>query len=230
MFISAIRLVPVPPLEPPFDDQRGPDEWPLMPPEAGAQLTLQWPQRDQPRMAPAGAGARATAGMMPSAANGPSQAAWHATLLFLGRCQEILNGYRPAAHLRPLSAPAQAQSIVDHVTTVARRTAMWQRAAPAAGRTGPGGRPGMVGRVVPGGRSGVVSRRRVHVCEPRVGVAEATAVLSQGSRSWAVAFRLERRGAVWLCTAFTDVTQRPAEISQQTDEVARRPAEVAGRR
>jgi Family of unknown function (DUF6459) len=61
----------------------------------------------------------------------------------------------------------------------------------------------------PGGRAGPVARRRVHVCEPRPGAAEAMAVLSQESRTWAVAFRLERRGTVWLCTAFTDVMQRP---------------------
>jgi hypothetical protein len=184
----AVRLVPAPPLEPPFDDQRT-ETFPLSP-EFGAQLTLQW----QPPATAAGDGSRddaADVALPPGATVRASPEAWHAALRFLDRCQEILNGYRPASHIRPLSTPMEAQAIVEHVAAVARRTSPLPRVAQ------------------PGGRPVRVVRRRVHVCEPRAGAAEAMAVLSQASRSWAVAFRLERRGTAWLCTAFTDVNQRP---------------------
>jgi hypothetical protein len=92
--------------------------------------------------------------------------------------------------VRPLSAPTDAQTIVEHVAAVAQRTTRYARPARK------------------GDRSGAVARRRVRVCEPRPGAAEAMAVLSQANRDWAVAFRLERRGTAWLCTAFTDVSQR----------------------
>jgi hypothetical protein len=183
----AVRLVPAPPLEPPFDDQRAPDVRPL-PPDAGAQLTLRWHRPDQEERAD---GTDLHAAVPPAATVGASPAAWHAALRFLDRCQEILNGYRPASHVRPMSAPMDAQTIVEHVAAVALRTARVPRSAKR------------------GGRAGAVARRRVHVCEPRPGAAEAMAVLSQESRTWAVAFRLERRGTAWLCTAFTDVMQRP---------------------
>jgi hypothetical protein len=188
MRMPTVRLVPAPPLDPPFDDQRGSEASPL-PPGAGAQLTFQWPGRDDLP--------RASIGQVPhdppppGATTGASQPAWHAALRFLSRCQEILNGHRPASHVRPLCAPVDAQTIVEHLAAVARRT---RTAQPAGG---------------PGGRPNAVARRRVHVCEPRPGAAEATAVLSQANRTWAIAFRLERRGTAWLCTAFTDVAQRP---------------------
>jgi hypothetical protein len=217
MRTPAVRLVSAPPLEPPFDDQRDPQAYPL-PPESGAQLTLQW----RAPAAPTGDGSRCGAARVtlpPGAAAGASQEAWHAALRFLDRCQEILNGYRPAAHIRPLSTPMEAQAIVEQVAAVARRTSLLSRAGqlpqssqppqssqlPRAGQ--PGGRFAgqLSGRLA--GRPVRVVRRRVHVCEPRPGAAEAMAVLSQASRTWAVAFRLERRGTAWLCTAFTDVNQ-----------------------
>jgi hypothetical protein len=185
MRTPVVRLVPVPALEPPFDDQRAPDAC-VLPPEAGAQLTLQWRSPDPSR-------AITFPELPPGATVGASPDAWHAALRFLDRCQEILNGYRPVSHIRQMSVPMEAQRILEHVAAVARRTARLPRQAQ------PGGRPG--------DRLATVARRRVHVCEPRPGVAEAMAVLSQASRSWAVAFRLERRGTAWLCAAFTDVNQ-----------------------
>jgi Family of unknown function (DUF6459) len=183
-----VRLVPAPPLEPPFDDQRAPEAYPLSP-DAGAQLTLQWRTPDRP------CAVNAPVELQPGAAAGASQPAWHAALRFLDRCQEILNGHRPASHIRPMSAPMEAQTIMEHVAAVARRTTRPPRTAQPAGRSG--------------ARPGAVARRRVYVSEPRPGAAEAMAVLSQASRSWAVAFRLERRGTAWLCTTFTDVTRQP---------------------
>jgi Family of unknown function (DUF6459) len=188
MRTPAVRLVPAPPLEPPFDDQRAPEVC-LLPPDAGAQLVLKWRRPEVVR-------AEAPRGESPAgAAAGVSAAAWHAVARFVDRCLEILNGYRPASHIRALSTPAEAQTIMEEVAAAARRITRLRRTSQ------PGGRPGA--------RPDSVARRRVRVSEPRPGAAEATAVLSQASRSWAVAFRLERRGGAWLCTAFTDVTRRP---------------------
>jgi hypothetical protein len=212
MRTPAVRLVSAPPLEPPFDDQRDPQAY-LLPPESGAQLTLQW----RAPAAPTGDDSRCSSvhvTLPPGAAVGASQEAWHAALRFLDRCQEILNGYRPATHIRPLSTPMEAQAIVEQVAAVARRTSQLSRAGqpPQSSQLSRAGQPGGRFAGQPGGRFAGrpvrVVRRRVHVCEPRPGAAEAMAVLSQASRTWAVAFRLERRGTAWLCTAFTDVNQR----------------------
>lgn len=182
MRTPAVRLVPAPALEPPFDDQRAPEVC-LPPPDAGAQLVLTW---CRPEAAPVAA----PPFELPA---GASPAARHAALRFLGRCQEIFNGYRPASHIRALSMPVEAQTIMEQVAAVARRTTRLPRTA----------QPGRAGGPQP------VTRSRVHVCEPRAGAAEAMSVLSQANRRWAIAFRLERHGAAWLCTAFTDVTQQP---------------------
>jgi Family of unknown function (DUF6459) len=188
MRTPAVRLVPAPPLEPPFDDQWGPEVG-QPPPDAGAQLVLPW-RRPDPRRP-----AASRVGLPAGATVDATPAAWHAAARFLDRCLEILNGYRPAAHIRPLSTPLEAQTIMELVAAAARRTTRLPRTAQ------PGGRPGT--------RPDSVARRRVYVCEPRPGAAEATVVLTQATRSWAVAFRLERRGSAWLCTAFTDVTRQP---------------------
>lgn len=195
-------------------------------PAAGAQLTFRWKRPNAEPSTSSGAlshtvststatdrtatdrtATRSTSGPLSHAAAGApdqltvgtSQAAWHASLLFLGRCQEILNGYRPATQMRTLAAPAYAQTIVEELTAVTRRT------MPVPGLARSGGRRS--------GRPGPVTRRRIRVCEPRPGVAEATAVLTQDNRSWAVAFRLEKRGRVWLCTNFTDVNQQTADLA-----------------
>src|SRR4051794_2843549 len=90
----AISLRPVPPCEPPFDDELEPAVW-----ATAHQLALDWspaalrqaePQRtppprpDAPRPVVAGASADARL----------------AVRRFVHLCVEVLNGYRPAAHLR----------------------------------------------------------------------------------------------------------------------------------
>ncbi|MFD0594411.1 Rv3235 family protein [Catellatospora coxensis] len=46
-----------------------------------------------------------------------------------------------------------------------------------------------------------VRRRQLRTCEPRPGVAEVAAVLSDGRTTWSVAYRLERDTSTWRCTA-----------------------------
>jgi hypothetical protein len=232
---GAVRLTSAPPLEPPFDDELGPETW-LGTPEAGAQLTIDWagalpgiPQRmrkiplaSAPKKAittgvvaaglgsgqgstaspPAGPTPPSAAGLPPDAVAGASPEAWEAARRFLGRCLEVINGYRPAGHLRAMCDRLEAQNITDQLAEAAQRAARRPRPRPAMSEPGRSPRAAL-------GPCGVhpadVVRLRLRVCEPRAGVAEAAAVLGQHHQVWAVAFRLERRGPSWRCTAFVDL-------------------------
>ncbi|MFS8479106.1 MAG: Rv3235 family protein [Micromonosporaceae bacterium] len=124
-----------------------------------------------------------------------------ATMHFLSLCLEVLNGYRPATHLRPLTAPTEFAGVAEQLV-VARA-----RAVPPVGPA-LSGRPAQPWRTVrpvaaQPGRAGRVPRvrlRKLRVCEPRPGVAEAAAVLGMDTRAFALALRLERRPSGWLCT------------------------------
>jgi hypothetical protein len=104
---------------------------------------------------------------------------------FVKACVEILNGYRPAAHLRSLSQPREAASLISQALIAAQRIAASRR------RTQPALRHRIPPPVVP-----------VHtkVCEPCRGVVEAAAVLVAPERTWALALRLERPANRWLAT------------------------------
>lgn len=189
----AVLLGPAPPLEPPYDDQLAPQTWlpaqlaldlsgdPARAPRSPtptASLTEARSAPAQPRPASPALPVEAIAG-----ASRESNAAAHR---FLGMCLEIFNGYRPAAHVRPLVDPPHAAAIAEHFLEAGRRFGVPgpQR---AARRGCPAAPP--------------VQARRLRVCEPRPGVAEAAAVLGAAGRSWALAFRVERRRGTWLCTA-----------------------------
>jgi Family of unknown function (DUF6459) len=105
---------------------------------------------------------------------------------FVSMCVEVLNGYRPAAHLRRLSLPAEAAGVVAQGVAGARRVAELRRAAHPADRRAR--RPGPVGVI--GGR----------LCEPRSGAVEATVLLVTGERTWAMALRLELHQQTWAAT------------------------------
>jgi hypothetical protein len=98
---------------------------------------------------------------------------------FLITCVEIFNGYRPVSHVRPLSSPGQAQAIGEHLTAGIDRIA---------------------GHRVLGRPKELVRLRALRVCEPRHGIAEGAAALSAAGRTWAMAFRLERRAGSWVGT------------------------------
>jgi hypothetical protein len=99
---------------------------------------------------------------------------------FVGVCVEILNGHRPATHLRAITAPADLQGVTDQLVRRTTRTYL--------------GRPGAM--APPPHRIRLIG---LHVCEPRDGVAEIAAVLGYGAQSWAMAARLERKAETWLC-------------------------------
>jgi hypothetical protein len=96
-------------------------------------------------------------------------------------CVEVLNGHRPATHLRAITCPAEVNGITDQLM---RRTGRVYLAR--QGMTAPGPHR--------------VQLRQLLVGEPHDGVAELTLVFEYGSRSWAMAARLERRFDTWLCT------------------------------
>ncbi|UQU68717.1 Rv3235 family protein [Couchioplanes caeruleus] len=104
---------------------------------------------------------------------------------FVGSCIEVLNGYRPAAHLRRLAQPREAAAVVAQGVTAAHRVAEARRGT---------GRPSRSHRPAP---AAVV---KVSLCEPRPGAVEAAAVLVIGDRSWALALRLELHDDAWLAT------------------------------
>jgi hypothetical protein len=106
---------------------------------------------------------------------------------FVSVCVEVLNGYRPAAHLRRLSLPMEAAGVVAQGVVGARRVAELRHAArPADRRTR---------------RPGPVAVLRVLLCEPRPGAIEAAVLLITGERTWAMAFRLELHQQKWAATA-----------------------------
>jgi hypothetical protein len=169
----AIRLRPPPELEPPFDDELPHGAW--AGPGAVEQLRLDWQAPEPappPTPRPAGPPGRASA------------ESWTAVRRFMALCLEIFNGYRPTGHVRMLTAPAEVISVVDQLTVARDRVgADRSRQRPT------------------GGRFPAVGLRRLLVCEPHDGVAEAAAVLESGGRTWAMALRLERHQGRWRCTA-----------------------------
>lgn len=106
-----------------------------------------------------------------------------AALRFLNVCLELYNGFRSPAQMRPLIAIPQAVEVLDELARGLRRVTEMRRR-----------RPGTDNRV---------RRTQLRTCEPRPGVAEVTAILNDGNRTWALAYRLERLAtAGWRCVFF----------------------------
>jgi hypothetical protein len=105
---------------------------------------------------------------------------------FVGTCVEVLNGYRPAAHLRRLALPMEAAGVVAQGVSGARRVAELRRASRGGNRCA--ARPGPVAVV------------RIRLCEPRPGAVEAAVLLVTGERTWAMAVRLELHQQNWAAT------------------------------
>lgn len=98
--------------------------------------------------------------------------AWSALRLYVGMCVEVLNGYRPVAQLRPMSDPQRFTDITDQLVRRTTRVRMSPSQAARQGR--------------------LVRVRRMLVCEPLSGIAEAAVVLEQGDTCWSMAVRMER--------------------------------------
>ncbi|MGI5180970.1 Rv3235 family protein [Dactylosporangium sp. CA-152071] len=177
---AAVVARPAPPLDPPCEEAvvrrpsqpTGgmdflPGDWVAFPTRAAPASARQAP-------APPSAGTPALSPPHPSAQR------------FVGMCVEILNGYRPASHLRQVTHPKHCTAITDQLI---RRTVRVRMTPSHAARQGH-----------------LVRVRRMLVTEPLPGIAELVAILEQGSATWAMAVRLERMPhrttghPTWLCT------------------------------
>jgi Family of unknown function (DUF6459) len=146
-----IRLRPAPDPEPPFEEEAGPPAAP--PPPARPR----WVE-DQAWRRPAAP---------------PTSEARLAAHRYLAICLEVVGGFRPATHLRVLTAVGAFERITGQLARLPR----------GARETG--------GRVV---------LRHLVLCEPIAGVAEVAAVVGRAGQVWAMALRLERHHGVWLCS------------------------------
>ena len=181
---SAVRLRTVPPLDPPFDDEVVPASWAVNAdrawPDDQLVLDLTLTPGGRSNIPPPGRHTERAAASPVEARNDATPEARRAGRRFLDTCLEIINGYRPANQLRPLIAPGNAATIIEHLAAAVEHT-----------RSGPR-------------RSGPVDPVRIRllrVCEPRPGVVEAAAALGATGRTRAMAFRLERRHGTWVGTA-----------------------------
>jgi hypothetical protein len=179
-----ISLRPVPACEPPFDDEADSTVW-----QSAHQLALDWSpthQRLAPGDAPSdGPGAAPAAPAHRSVVAGASADAKLAVRRFVRLCVEVLNGYRPPAHLRRLSLPGEAAAVVAQALVGARWVADLRKQHP---RHRPR-RPSPVGVI------------KLRLCEPRPGAVEAAVALLIGERTWAMALRLELHHEAWSATA-----------------------------
>ncbi|MEE6257288.1 Rv3235 family protein [Plantactinospora sonchi] len=229
-----VRLRPVPPLDPPFDDECSPEVWFGRPgdlaladspgrvvgacpdpdqrrtvnrhtPEGGSGIRagastdssgpaarpaphtrrLRAPAAvpvPRPTTAPSGGPAadglgQTVAGAVVESFAGASAEARRAAKAFLDSCLEIVNGYRPAGHIRSRCNPADAGGVVERLASAATRIS---------------------GRRRPGQPPRTVRLRRLRVCEPRPGVVEGAAAVGVAGRTWALAFRIEQRQGRWV--------------------------------
>lgn len=171
-----LRVRRAPALDPPFDDEheRPPAGMEMLPLPATRPATVVGAGR-RPATARPGAGAAKgrLAGTAVQRDGGCSGSA--AARRFVRLCLEVVNGFRPAAHLRPLMAPQRCGPIIDQLM---RHTARLRR---SSGGTQP------------------VRLRRVRLCEPSPHAVEAAVVFGHGSRCWSMALRLERGPDGWQC-------------------------------
>lgn len=193
--VPLVRMRPAPQFDPPYEDEPAAPVRVLGPAdEPGSRGGDRHRSEDPERLwGPAPPGP--VSGLPPRAGTG-GQAAYR----YVGLCLEVLEGYRPATHLRRLTLATAFESVMDQLSRPAARTGHPSSGGPqpqaAAGRPTAGG----AHHARHGGRGNDRLRlRRLWVGEPSDGVVEAAAVLGRADRAWALAMRLERRGDLWLC-------------------------------
>ena len=184
--------------EPPFDDELEPMVW-----ATAHQLTLDWPSPTGPHTPPwTVPQPRSTTDRHDMAAAvalddpppphrpvvaGASAEAKHAVYRFVRTCVEVLNGYRPAAHMRRLAVPTESAAIVAQVMATAHRVSDMRRRMQSPAKRA-SHRPLPVALV------------RLRLCEPRPGAVEAAFALVLGDRTWAMALRMEQHHQTWSAT------------------------------
>ncbi len=217
--LPSIRIRPVPRLEPPPDDDE-PDvgcalseSTPTLPIQFGPPAVGVNRNATTQSVAPPAAGSEAAA-----PEPGRASAAPLVARRFVSTCLEVIGGYRPATHLRPLCSPELFDRVIRlltgrGMTAAPSRTLSAARPtqrSPVAGRlsarspvpgrsrTGAPPRSGRAEQKSPGDR---IDIRRIQLGEPIKGVAEVAVVLARQEEVWAMALRLEERKGRWICTA-----------------------------
>jgi hypothetical protein len=159
---ALVRVLPAPILDPPFDDE----------PDEGTHDAY------GPEPAAAGSGA-------PAPSSQPPGEAHRVVRRYVDLCLEVLGGFRPLAHLRPLTEAARFDEVAGQLARLGRLG--------GSAVTRPG--TGLVRVAADRPRL-----RQLRVCEVRDGVVEAAAVLARGEQIRALTLRLEQRSGTWLCT------------------------------
>jgi hypothetical protein len=183
---------PAPAADPPYDEALGVTQ----PPDGMEMLPVAWTGDDDtaqvlPPNVPASprppGRSPVSATVMQARRNGQAEGrprrlitGQHAARRYVDLCVEVLNGYRPAAQLRPFTEPRRFSAVADQLIKRTTRVRM--------------------GTVAPRRKHRPVLVKRMVVGEPIEGVAEAAAVLGHGDLVWAMAVRMERQGDGWLCT------------------------------
>jgi hypothetical protein len=173
----AIRLrTAVPIFDPPFDDEVASEVWlrgagvEQLPLDFGAPSAAASP----PVAGPApGAGSAVPAAPVagPTPAR-PSPEARQAAHRFAATCVEILNGFRPAGHVRSLARPHRAELLITQLVDASGRLPTPPRRSDRS--------------------VDLLKIRVIRVSTPAPEVIEAAATLGTSARSWALAFRMER--------------------------------------
>ncbi|SNS92702.1 hypothetical protein SAMN05421812_102388 [Asanoa hainanensis] len=174
-YYPPITLRPAPSFDPPYVDEPGADEWYR---EAAGQLAFDFSaltRRPEQVVDPP-----TTAAQEPRLTASPE--ARHAAGRFARACLEILNGYRPVAHVRSLSRPTNAHALVEQLLDALGRMPI----TPTIPRRQQ--------------QPDLVRLRRLRISEPAPGIIEAAAALGTDARTWAMAFRLEHTSKRWLGT------------------------------
>ena len=170
----AIRLrTAVPTFDPPFDDELASEVWLR---GAGVeQLPLDFGAPPAPTSSLVAARAPDAGVAVPAAPVAgparPSPEARHAAHRFAATCVEILNGFRPAGHIRSLARPHRTELLITQLVDASGRLPTPPRRS---------GRP-----------VDLLKIRVIRVSSPAPGVIEAAATLGTSARSWALAFRME---------------------------------------
>jgi len=155
---TPVRVRPAPTMDPPYDE-------------------------DEPRAPGAeGIGQPAPGAPLPAPVDRPPGEAHRAVRRYLDLVLEVLGGFRPVGHLRPLTDRARFDAVAFQLARLGGPSVI---------------RPGSGLVRVTGER---IRLRHLRTCEVRDGAAEAAAVLVRGESIRAMTLRLERHSGVWLCT------------------------------
>jgi hypothetical protein len=142
-----------------------------------------------------GRGGERTAERTGRAGDGPSEAEL-AAARFIRYCCEVLGGFRPVRHLSVLIAAEYFAEASERLLRPRRQDTRGPIGGYPSG--GPVRRPAAIRTAT--GPADTVQVRAQRVSEPIDGVAEVSAVFARGAEVWAMALRLERGPAGWLCT------------------------------